>query len=79
MRPLLKISYRDLIRNRRRSLLTLVAIAVGVSLLVFMSGFIQGAIADSIENNIRLQTGPNPTTKTRSVWPGRTCWIARKS
>jgi ABC-type lipoprotein release transport system permease subunit len=57
MRQLLKISYRDLIRNRRRSLLTLVAIAVGVSLLVFMSGFIQGAIADSIENNIRLQTG----------------------
>jgi ABC-type lipoprotein release transport system permease subunit len=57
MRQLLKISYRDLIRNRRRSLLTLVAIAVGVSLLVFMSGFIQGAIADSVENNIRLQTG----------------------
>jgi len=57
MRQLLKIAYRDLVRNRRRSLLTLVAIAVGVSLLVFMSGFIQGAITDSIENNIRLQTG----------------------
>jgi len=57
MRQLFKIAYRDLIRNRRRSLLTLVAIAVGVSLLVFMSGFIQGAITDSIENNIRLQTG----------------------
>jgi ABC-type lipoprotein release transport system permease subunit len=57
MRQLLKIAYRDLVRSRRRSLLTLVAIAVGVSLLVFMSGFIQGAIADSIENNIRLQTG----------------------
>jgi len=57
MRQLLKIAYRDLVRSRRRSLLTLVAIAVGVSLLVFMSGFIQGAITDSIENNIRLQTG----------------------
>jgi ABC-type lipoprotein release transport system permease subunit len=57
MRQLLKIAYRDLVRNRRRSLLTLVAIAVGVSLLVFMSGFVQGAITDSIENNIRLQTG----------------------
>jgi len=57
MRQLVKIAYRDLIRSRRRSLLTLVAIAVGVSLLVFMSGFIQGAIADSVENNIRLQTG----------------------
>jgi ABC-type lipoprotein release transport system permease subunit len=57
MWQLLKIAYRDLLRNRRRSLLTLVAIAVGVSLLVFISGFIQGAITDSIENNIRLQTG----------------------
>jgi ABC-type lipoprotein release transport system permease subunit len=57
MRQLVKIAYRDLVRSRRRSLLTLVAIAVGVSLLVFMSGFIQGAITDSIENNIRLQTG----------------------
>jgi ABC-type lipoprotein release transport system permease subunit len=57
MRQLLKIAYRDLVRSRRRSLLTLTAIAVGVSLLVFMSGFIQGAITDSIENNIRLQTG----------------------
>jgi ABC-type lipoprotein release transport system permease subunit len=57
MRQLVKIAYRDLIRSRRRSLLTLVAIAGGVSLLVFMSGFVQGAITDSIENNIRLQTG----------------------
>jgi ABC-type lipoprotein release transport system permease subunit len=57
MRQLVKIAFRDLVRSRRRSLLTLVAIAVGVSLLVFMSGFIQGAITDSIENNIRLQTG----------------------
>jgi ABC-type lipoprotein release transport system permease subunit len=57
MRQLMKIAYRDLIRSRRRSVLTLMAIAVGVSLLVFMSGFIQGAITDSIENNIRLQTG----------------------
>jgi ABC-type lipoprotein release transport system permease subunit len=57
MRQLVKIAYRDLVRSRRRSILTLVAIAVGVSLLVFMSGFIQGAITDSIENNIRLQTG----------------------
>ncbi len=57
MWQLVKIAYRDLVRSRRRSLLTLVAIAVGVSLLVFMSGFIQGAITDSIENNIRLQTG----------------------
>jgi ABC-type lipoprotein release transport system permease subunit len=57
MRQLLKIAYRDLTRNRRRSLLTLVAVAVGVSLVVTMSSLYEGALVQSIDNNIRLQTG----------------------
>lgn len=57
MRQLWKIAYRDLTRNRRRSLLTLVAVALGVAMLVTMTGLYAGAIRDSIENNIRLQTG----------------------
>ncbi len=57
MRQLWKIAYRDLARNRRRSLLTLVAVALGVAMLVTMTGLYAGAIGDSIENNIRLQTG----------------------
>ena len=57
MRKLWKIAYRDLTRNRRRSLLTLVAVALGVAMLVTMTGLYAGAIGDSIENNIRLQTG----------------------
>ena len=57
MRQLWKIAYRDLTRNRRRSLLTLVAVALGVAMLVTMTGLYAGAIGDSIENNIRLQTG----------------------
>lgn len=52
-----KIAYRDLGRNRRRSLLTLVAVALGMALLVLMTGLYEGAIAGAIENNIRLQTG----------------------
>ena len=57
MRQLLKIAYRDLTRNRRRSVLTLVAVAVGVSLVVTMSSLYEGALVQSIDNNIRLQTG----------------------
>jgi len=57
MRQLWKIAYRDLSRNRRRSLLTLVAVALGVAMLVTLTGLYAGAIGDSIENNIHLQTG----------------------
>jgi len=51
------ITYRDLGRNKRRSALTLVAVALGVALLIVMSGLTEGAIAGSLENSIRLQTG----------------------
>jgi ABC-type lipoprotein release transport system permease subunit len=51
------IAYRDLVRNRRRTLLTLLAVALGMMILVFMSGFIAGVIADGVRNNIRLNTG----------------------
>jgi ABC-type lipoprotein release transport system permease subunit len=57
MRQLWKIAYRDLTRNRRRSLLTLVAVSLGVAMLVTMTGLYSGAIGDSIENSIHLQTG----------------------
>lgn len=51
------IAYRDLGRNRRRSGLTLIAVALGVGLLIVTSGLVAGAVAGSIENSIRLQTG----------------------
>jgi ABC-type lipoprotein release transport system permease subunit len=51
------IAYRDLGRNKRRSVLTLVAVALGMALLIMMSGLTEGAVAGSLENSIRLQTG----------------------
>src|SRR5436853_5136406 len=51
------IAYRDLGRNRRRSLLTLLAVALGLALLVVMNGFIAGIMEDSLQNSIRLRTG----------------------
>jgi putative ABC transport system permease protein len=51
------IAYRDLGRNRRRSILTLLAVALGLALLMVMNGFIAGIMEDSLQNSIRLRTG----------------------
>jgi ABC-type lipoprotein release transport system permease subunit len=51
------IAFRDLGRNKRRSILTLIAVGLGLALLVVTSGLYAGAIAGSIENNIRVQSG----------------------
>ena len=51
------IAYRDLIRNRRRTFFTLLAVALGLALLIVLNGFIAGVLDDAIQNSIRLQTG----------------------
>jgi ABC-type lipoprotein release transport system permease subunit len=52
-----KLAIRDLGRNKRRSGLTLTAVALGLGLLVVTSGLTEGSVQGSIENNIRVQTG----------------------
>ena len=51
------IGFRDLMRNRRRSFFTLLAVALGLALLIVLNGFITGVFDDAIQNSIRLQTG----------------------
>ncbi len=51
------LAYRDLGRNRRRSILTLLAVALGLALLMVMNGYIAGVMEDSLQNSIRLRTG----------------------
>jgi ABC-type lipoprotein release transport system permease subunit len=51
------IAYRDLGRNRRRSALTMVAVALGLALLILMNGYIAGVIDGSISDSILLSTG----------------------
>ena len=50
-------AYRDLGRNRRRSLFTLLGVALGLALLIVMNGFVAGIMEDSLQNSIRLRTG----------------------
>ncbi len=51
------IAYRDLLRNRRRSIFTLLAVALGLALLMVINGLIAGMMEDALQNNIRLRTG----------------------
>jgi ABC-type lipoprotein release transport system permease subunit len=51
------IAYRDLLRHRRRSFLSLLAVALGLALLMVMNGLISGIMQDALQNNIRLRTG----------------------
>ncbi len=51
------IAYRDLGRNRRRSILSLLAVALGLALLILLNGWIAGIIDETVQNDIRLRTG----------------------
>ena len=51
------IAFRDLGRNRRRSLLTMLAVSLGLALVILMSGYIAGVVDGSISDSILLNTG----------------------
>jgi ABC-type lipoprotein release transport system permease subunit len=51
------LAYRDLGRNRRRSMLSLLAVALGLALLIVMNGYIAGTMEETLQNSIRLRTG----------------------
>jgi ABC-type lipoprotein release transport system permease subunit len=57
MITLWKIAFRNLGRNRRRSALTLAAVALGMGLLVVLAGLVEGEIDLALRNGIRLGTG----------------------
>ncbi|GMR21108.1 MAG: hypothetical protein BMS9Abin36_1707 [Gammaproteobacteria bacterium] len=54
---LLKLAYRNVWRNKRRSLITLSAITVGLAALIFVWGFIDGMNEQTIENSTSYLTG----------------------
>ncbi|MCX7671670.1 MAG: ABC transporter permease [Anaerolineae bacterium] len=51
------MAWRDLGRNRRRSLVTLIAVALGLALLMAVHGLVAGVVEDTMQNAIRLETG----------------------
>lgn len=57
IRLIFRFSWRNIWRNRRRSLLTMAAIAFGIISLIFGRGYIAGTIQAMIEPGIRLNSG----------------------
>jgi len=57
MIQLLKMAFRDLGRNRRRSFFSALAIAIGLGLLLLMASFLEGELGSALKLAIRLQTG----------------------
>lgn len=57
MNQLLKMAFRDLGRNRRRSILSSLAVGIGTALMLFMAATLRGEMRGAVQNNVRLQTG----------------------
>jgi len=53
----LTMAYRDLVRNRRRTALTALAVALGLVVVMTMSSLIAGMYSNMLTDNIRLSTG----------------------
>ncbi|HDZ40258.1 MAG TPA: FtsX-like permease family protein [Bacteroidetes bacterium] len=54
---MIKFLLKGLLRDRSRSLLPLIVVAIGVMLAVFMRGYINGIMVDMIEQTARFNTG----------------------
>jgi ABC-type lipoprotein release transport system permease subunit len=57
MIQLLKMAFRDLGRNRRRSFFSSLALGLGLALLLTMAAFINGEMNGAMDSTIRLQSG----------------------
>jgi ABC-type lipoprotein release transport system permease subunit len=57
MLQILKMAFRDLGRNRRRSFFSALAVGGGLALLILMASVVKGEMGGALENAIRLQSG----------------------
>lgn len=56
MKLLLKLAFRNIFRHKKRSLITMTAIAVGLGALIFMRSFMHGAHLQMVRNVTRTLT-----------------------
>jgi ABC-type lipoprotein release transport system permease subunit len=57
MNQIYKMAWRDLGRNRRRTIFSMLALAFGVALLIFMASFVAGEMRGALQTSIKLQSG----------------------
>ena len=52
-----KLAFRNLGRNKSRSLLSALAVGIGMALLLLMVSVLEGEMGGALQNSIRLQSG----------------------
>ena len=57
MANVFKLAYRNLGRNKTRSLLSALAVGIGMALLLLMASVLEGEMRGALDNTIRLQSG----------------------
>jgi ABC-type lipoprotein release transport system permease subunit len=57
MIQILKMAYRNLGRNKRRSAFSALALGMGLALLILMAAVFEGEMRNALETSIRLQSG----------------------
>lgn len=57
MTHLFKLAFRNIGRNRRRTLFSMLAVALGLALLLFMAAFVKGEMRGALDASIRLDSG----------------------
>ena len=57
MNQLFKMAFRNLGRNRRRTLLSALAVAIGLALLLLIAAILNGEMGGALQNTIKLQSG----------------------
>jgi len=57
MKQLFKMAFRDIVRHKRRSIFSAIALGMGLTLLLMFASFIEGEMRGSMETSIRLDTG----------------------
>lgn len=72
-----KLAFRNLGRNKSRSLLSALAVGVGMALLLLMVSVLEGEMNGAMQNTIRLQSGhlqvrPEFMKRARSASNGKT-------
>lgn len=54
---MIKFLFKGILRDKSRSLLPVIVVAIGVALTIFFSGFLEGVMGDMIGQNARYETG----------------------
>ncbi|BCY18448.1 MAG: ABC transporter permease [Chloroflexi bacterium] len=57
MTQLIKMAFRELLRNKRRSFFSSLALGIGLALLLLMASVISGEMRYSMESAVKLQSG----------------------